>query len=514
MRCLLAVVSLALCLACSRDQAGKKAAREAHPDLRLVVVTDLKGYLEPCGCTSNPLGGIDRLAAQVQRLRDDEVPTVLLVAGDTFFDMEELPPARRDQARRNAETLARILGRLDVDAILPGSRDRAQRAEILDALRPATAAPWLAMGEDPEIVPVQAADFELAVVGAPPGFDPQGLKRVLAEAPKESDLTVVLTHGSRRDANRAGAVDEVDFVVQGGLDEDTPVPPHRAGRAWTLHAGRQGQGITVVDVYRRAAGAPFEDRSKWSREVRAEQLDRRIEDLSAKIAAWEQDDDVDPADLDAQRARIAELHRERAALDQPGADPQANHFFARWVELPKKAPRDEEVAALMRRHDQAVNEANRIAFANLEPPPLGPDDVAYVGSAACSACHQEAYAWWRNHAHGVAYLTLQQRNKEYNLDCVGCHVTGYEQPGGSTVTHNLDGALVNVGCESCHGPGAAHVKNPEGSSLVRDTPEAVCVPCHNEEHSDLFDYEAYRKTLVVPGHGLPPMERDPGSVGQ
>src|SRR3954467_5460688 len=39
------------------------------PDLRLVVLTDLKGYLEPCGCTSRPLGGLDRLAARLAELR-------------------------------------------------------------------------------------------------------------------------------------------------------------------------------------------------------------------------------------------------------------------------------------------------------------------------------------------------------------------------------------------------------------------------------------------------------------
>ncbi len=505
MRCFLAILALSmtLCLSCTRGQ--KKGP--VPPSLRLAVVTDLKGYLEPCGCTSAPLGGIDRLAAQIRTLREGPVPVVLLIAGDTFFDAAELEPVRVDQASRNAKTLAGILNGLEVTAALPGRRDRAQPAETLEALRKATEFPWLAMTSDAEVLRIEAGALRLNVVGVRPGSERDAVAAALENVQAQSDLTIALVDGSRRDANRIGAIDGVDFIVQGGLDEDEPVPPHPAGKAWVLHASRQGQGLTVVDVYRTKEGEPFVDRSEWSRAEAAVQLDRQISDLSAKITGWEKSGEVDAADLEAQRSRLAGLKSDRQALDAPTASADGNALFATWIPFSKRAPRDKQVGKLMREHDQVVNEANRVAFADLEPPPLGPDDIAYVGSAACAGCHTTASWWWRNHAHGVAYLTLQQRNKEYNLDCVGCHVTGYEQPGGSTVTHHLKGALVNVGCESCHGPGAAHAKDPEKIGILRDTPESMCLLCHTPEHSDLFDYDAYRKTLVVPGHGLPPMER-------
>ena len=506
MRCFLAILALSmtLCLSCTRGQPKKGPV---SPSLRLAVVTDLKGYLEPCGCTSDPLGGIDRLAAQIRTLREGPVPVVLLIAGDTFFDAAELEPVRVDQASRNAKTLAGILNGLEVTAALPGRRDRAQPAETLEALRKATEFPWLAMTSDAEVLRIEAGALRLNVVGVRPGSERDAVAAALENVQAQSDLTIALVDGSRRDANRIGAIDGVDFIVQGGLDEDEPVPPHPAGKAWVLHASRQGQGLTVVDVYRTKEGEPFVDRSEWSRAEAAVQLDRQISDLSAKITGWEKSGEVDAADLEAQRSRLAGLKSDRQALDAPTASADGNALFATWIPFSKRAPRDKQVGKLMREHDQVVNEANRVAFADLEPPPLGPDDIAYVGSAACAGCHTTASWWWRNHAHGVAYLTLQQRNKEYNLDCVGCHVTGYEQPGGSTVTHNLKGALVNVGCESCHGPGAAHAKDPEKIGILRDTPESMCLLCHTPEHSDLFDYDAYRKTLVVPGHGLPPMER-------
>jgi hypothetical protein len=504
MRHFLAVLALAttLCLSCSRSQPKKEPDA---PSLRLAVVTDLKGYLEPCGCTSDPLGGIDRLAAQIRTLREGSAPVVFLIAGDTFFDTAELDPVRVDQANRNAKTLARILGGLGVTAVLPGRRDRAQPPEVIEALRQASDFPWLAMSGEVESLPTEAGPLRLNVVGVRPDTERDVVAAALGAA-AQSDLTIALVDGSRRDANRIGAVDGVDFVLQGGLDQDEPVPPHQAGKAWVLHASRQGQGLTVVDVYRKNRTEPFVDRSEWSRAESAGRLDRQISELSAKIASWEKSGNVDGADLDSQRKRLAELRDERAALDAPAEQADGNAVFATWIRHDKKAPTDRQVADQMREHDKVVNEANRVAFADLKPRPLGPDDIAYVGSLVCFGCHVTAFSWWRNHAHGVAYLTLQQRNKEYNLDCVGCHVTGYNQPGGSTVTHNLNRALVNVGCESCHGPGAAHAKDPEVEILL-DPPASTCVVCHSPEHSDLFDYDAYRKTLVVPGHGLPPMVR-------
>lgn len=497
---MLAVLGLTLCLGCSKRT---RLPSSDTPDLRLAVITDLKGYLEPCGCTSDPLGGIDRMAAQIEALRKDGVPLLFLVAGDAFFDAAEIEPARVDQEQRNAKTLVEILNLLKVDALLAGERDRAQPKATLTELRARSKFPWLAMKGDAEVLPIEEAGLRIGVVGVRPKTERDAVMAAVGTASGRSDLLVVLIDGSRQDANQIGRIDGVDFLIHGGLDQDEPVPPRRAGDAWVLHASRQGQGLTVVDVFQAKSDAAFIDRSEWSRREQTARLQREIAELSAKIEAWEASEEFEPAELEPQRQRLADLKNRLRSLDAPTIERGDNAFAARFVQLHKTAPRDARVRKQMREHDKAVNEANRVAFANLKPPPLGPDDIAYVGSAACGGCHQQAYSWWRNHAHGVAYLTLQQRHKEYNLDCVSCHVTGYGEPGGSTVTHTLDGALRNVGCESCHGPGAAHVSDPEKAPMVRVTPESTCIECHNEEHSDLFEYEEYMKTLVVPGHGLP-----------
>ena len=87
-------------------------------------------------------------------------------------------------------------------------------------------------------------------------------------------------------------------------------------------------------------------------------------------------------------------------------------------------------------HDVRVNEHNRVALADVRPKPVPAGAAGYVGAARCGDCHESAFAWWKEHAHGHAYATLEKRNKQFSLSCVGCHVTGYNEPGGASVVQN------------------------------------------------------------------------------
>ncbi|MCA9580439.1 MAG: hypothetical protein KC416_01515, partial [Myxococcales bacterium] len=100
------------------------AVQRPRPTARIVAVTDLQGTLEPCGCTSRPLGGIDKLAAQVERLRQDGVPTAFVAAGNLLFDGVDHGAGHSGKAGDGlptqelwkAETLASILGTIGLDA--------------------------------------------------------------------------------------------------------------------------------------------------------------------------------------------------------------------------------------------------------------------------------------------------------------------------------------------------------------------------------------------------------------
>lgn len=457
-------VVLAACGAarCDGGQAAKPpvaaAVAKPRPDLRLLLLTDPRGYLAPCGCSQRPLGGLDKLATAVADARKDGVPTLLLAAGDLTVG-SELRPEDAEGARRQeelrAETFVDVWRQIGVSAVTPGPLDlalpAARRAELIER----GAFPWLVEGGAAPLAPAQIFDaggIKVGVLGlvAAEGSDLPALARTASEQLRAQGARVVvaLVSGDRRLA-RVIAGKGPDVVVMGGLDLEQPVPPSIAGEALIVHAGYQGQSVLELELS--LAPGEWEDASGWSAQERARERDHQIAELRARIAEWEQASNVAKSDLDVQRERLAKLKAERAEPAKPTYS--GRWFDAELVQLAPEVRADPRVSAVLDAHDRKVNEANRELLKDREPVPAAEGQPHYAGSDSCRSCHQQAYDWWKDTKHGRAYATLERVHKEFNLSCVGCHVTGYNRPGGSTVTH-VDG-LKDVGCENCHGP-AAH----------------------------------------------------------
>lgn len=482
------------CEPAPREPAAHEEPTFPAPDVRLALLTDLMGQLEPCGCTSRPLGGLDLVAGALRAVRA-EAPTLAFAAGHLHFGEARISDDRAAQARFEAETAERALAAAPFDAAFPA----APRGEIEREHRAAPA--WLARLEEGTPRLFEAGGRRVLAIGVEEGGSDE-LARALEDAP-ERDVTLVLLVGSRRRAAEIAAVPGVDFVVLAGRDEEKITPPRARGGAHILTAGRQGQHLLVLDLYL-GEGEHFADHSPMTARERIDELERAASELERKLGAWEREGSFDPADVAAQRARLEEMREEAEGFELDTQVEGRRAFVARALEIDPHTPRVEEVAAMLREHDKRVNAHNREALSDAAPIPVPEGEPRYLGSESCASCHAGAHSWWRKTPHGRAYRTLVERHKEYSLSCVGCHVTGYGEPGGATVTWNLDGALVDVGCEQCHGPGSAHVEAPpelKAETILRDTPVSICVGCHNEEHSDRFEFEAYRSRLIAPGHG-------------
>ena len=145
-------------------------------------------------------------------------------------------------------------------------------------------------------------------------------------------------------------------------------------------------------------------------------------------------------------------------------------------------PQQKEQQKLYQEYQQMVKAAGLL---EKHPKFALADELKYVGSEACNAvCHKEVYEKWRGFGHARAYATLEEVGSQYDPECVVCHVVGLNDESGF-VSEEGPAGLRNVGCESCHGPGSEHVKNPYGAQTPGDS-WRTCVTCHTVEHSAGF----------------------------
>ncbi len=496
------------------------------PTVRLYLLTDLAGALEPCGCTKDQLGGLDHLGAWVKREHAGAPRALVAAAGPLFFLDDVLDKERGDQDRIKAETIARVLHELDFAAFAPGTNDWVVGQDGLTKL--ATASGGTAIGGARELPPPFARQVVRDVGGVKVGFvgfgqsspDPgsvnveDAVERGAREAKEQgANVLIALAAVGRGEAKRiADAVPDLTAVVVGsaksrGEGNTTAPEPERIGDVLVVEAANHLQSVAVLDLYVRepVQGGhviKFADATGLELTRRREDLTKRIDDLRAKIAVWQRDPSIPAGDLEQRKKELAGLEKELASLGRAPAPARGSFFRYALEDVGSSLGKDPSIDAEMASYYRSVDEHNRVLFAGRTPRPHERDEAFYVGMDECTTCHAPAEAVWEGTAHAHAYATLSSQFKEFNLECVGCHVTGYERPGGSTVTH-VD-KLRNVQCEVCHGPGSKHLLSPldPGTIVAKPQPD-VCLGCHRPPHVEHFDVSAAMRRILGPGHGSP-----------
>jgi 2',3'-cyclic-nucleotide 2'-phosphodiesterase (5'-nucleotidase family) len=521
----IAAASVMACQGCHTASGGPGPVSPAvpgAPTVRLYLVSDLAGALEPCGCTKDQLGGLDHAAAWMTSERARAPFGALVLAGPTFFMNAALTPDHKDQDLLKAETLGSGLKAMGCAALAPGQNDWAGGAPELAKLRLDSGAAVLTAdlpGGDTagssRLVVLNGVPLGFVGVGAPPeGGGPSAQPvpvevvkaGVAALAKQGAKVFVALASVGRGEAKRiADNVPELLAIVVGSsssageANSESP-PVERIGNVIIAQTANHLQSMAALDLFVRDGSYSFADATGLDAAQKRAELTRRVDELHVKIANWERDKNIDAKDLDARRADLAKLEAERAALDESPA-PATGSFFRYTVrEIRDSLGRDPSVEKAILGYYKVVNDHNRTAFAGRLPAPAAPNQPSYVGAEVCAKCHKDAKAFWDTTKHSHAYATLASQNKEFNLDCVSCHVTGYDQPGGSSVTHVE--ALMNVQCEVCHGPGSAHSAKPKVEIVHKKPKEDSCLACHHPPHVEQFDAKAKMAEILGPGHGL------------
>ena len=520
-------LGVAACDGCRPSKAPPLGDTE-KPTVRLYLVSNVAGALEPCGCVRDQLGGLDHVATLMTQGKKAAPSSVLVEAGPLFFLDPVIKEERKPQELAKAQTIADILKGLDFVGQAPGRNDWALGESSLAELSTRSAGAELACNakgggalfhasmvrvvNGVKIGFIGVAQPDKSDIGAPLGaltFDaPANAVKtdVKALEAQGAQVLVVIAAVGRGEAKRiADVAPELTAVIvgstsQGGEENTDAPPPELVGNVLVAETSNHLQTVGTLDLFVRNGSYQFRDGTGIAEGQKRKALEARIDELHGRIADWEKDPKIAPTDLAARHADLRKLEADKKALDDTPPPKEGSFFQYRVVEVRESLGTDEAVKKQFLAYYKKVDETNRVTFAGRMPPPAPPGSAAYAGIAACVGCHPGPKAVWDKTPHAHAYKTLSDEFKEFNLDCVSCHVTGYEEPGGSSVTHTEQ--LQNVQCEVCHGPSSLHVADPHVKTPTPRPNGDKCTSCHHPPHVHSFDAAAKLPEILGPGHGM------------
>jgi hypothetical protein len=169
------------------------------------------------------------------------------------------------------------------------------------------------------------------------------------------------------------------------------------------------------------------------------------------------------------------------------------HDAPRVIPLDESWPPDPSMDALVSIHRQRIVMEGLLddLFERTAPP----DGLSYVGTASCMGCHAAASAAHADSKHAHAIEALVPDERYLDPDCLACHTTAFGQKSGYAGRLKTPD-MARVTCESCHGPGSAHVDSPFLKPMIK---QVHCTTCHDSENSPAFDRALYWPKIQ---HGL------------
>ncbi|MCA9700093.1 MAG: hypothetical protein KC431_21385, partial [Myxococcales bacterium] len=468
-----------------QDSGSTDAQRQERYEIDIFAFGRQLGTVAPCGCTTDPLGGLQFAFGYIEE-RSSAGQRLVLEPGSFLFPDPKGPEGPVDeaawaQAGERARLLQTRFAALDGLVSGLGPTDYADPSKGAAALSEFALPRVLAnLGEtDPEkspfgveshrVVPLgRGLEAAVTVVLDPaladearnswaPTFPlispPLPALQALSPELAKSDLQVVVVHGPRDLAESvAREVEGIDVVVMAGVLDNPDLgrlgsAPVQIGQTWLLEPGDRAQTISHLTLSLAPTVAEGTLPESWTLLPSPQQLQAELDRLEDKLAKFADDPSADAGFIARLQADRDELKKQ---LADPSIDPTlAGAVITAQTKVTCRLPHDAAAKTALHDYDGWVAEQNRKRFAGVEPPAPAKGQAGYVGIEACNECHEEAVAMWKTTVHAGAYETLVEGNKQFDLSCVNCHVTGFREPGGSEVVENQN--LQDVQCEQCHG---------------------------------------------------------------
>jgi hypothetical protein len=478
------------------------------PDFVVVMSAQQEGYVLPCGCSYPQVGGLERRYNFIQLLKTEKGWPVVPV------DLGDVPQKRGPANLPNVQGLIKYrysmmalkeMGYLAVgigqnEAAGGWSLEKIEGEWALNNDRPAVLVGNLKDAENkfPALKPIETQTVPQAnikvgvtnIVGPTIAksipdpnvqFNPSApsIREQLQKMQKENvDLPILLYHGyatGKEEALRcAKAFPDFPIILALTEEDEPPAGPtsvdHDSGiRNYVFQLGPKGKYIGVLGVYRK--GANFTFRYQLVKMTTDYETPKEKEDAHPIVKLME------------------DYTRELKSKDYLKEYHQGNHPLQMMTPVP-----------------------------DLRNPGNGVPQPQYIGTEVCKKCHEHAYDVWKASRHSHAYQTLVNAKhpslRQYDGECIVCHTVGFGYKTGFS-SETATPKLINVGCESCHGPGSLHAKNPEnevwrermnlpwlaarknGNVQTKNAAiEKFCVTCHDIDNDVTWVHEKNRNPFL------------------
>lgn len=432
--------------------AGCMKAHSPRPlaGLTLYWTCDAHGRLEPCGCFSGQHGGLTRISTLLQS--GDLEPGLLADAGSALA-------GSADYQLIQYRYLQQAFAEMGYAALNMGESEAQLSAAQLRQLRDAAPARSVMISANlidsstgqPIFAPyriVQWRGYRVAFIGAV-GDVPEetlgagvsvepaksALGKLLPELKKQADVIVLLAYADEA-AMRALADEFYEIdVILGGKVKEPSQSLTRQNRSVVLWTTNETKALGMLAT-------------EIGGSKRLAARDFNIYFIQETIAQ------------DPKLTQLAQNYREEIRSAKLAVDDPAR-------------ARDDEVPGVK-------------------------SAAVYLGSESCAQCHAAAYETWQSTGHARAFKSLVARGSDADPNCIGCHTIGFGEPSGYRRNYGAE-KLVNVGCETCHGPGSEHVSDVRQAQAAhvsrlyqyRPLAAADCAACHHGEFSRPFKWDEF-----------------------
>jgi hypothetical protein len=450
----------------------KLMAELNNPAALLIVTGQQDGYLEPCGCSAEQIGGLIRRFDFIERLQKKNWPVSLVELGGLIKG----PNARGgfEQAKIKFDYAVKALKLLKYDALALAADDLkvgvAEAMGLFDnnlgektKIVVANAHPEAVFEKlfRPSIV-VQAGPMKLGITSV---IDPAALESlsdaekdvtlkvkkapdevlpgILTELEAASDYQVLMVQGPPTLARRLGDAFPAFDVVVATSETADPLSHEpellNGGKTLLISIGRKGKYVGVVGFHPREA-VPVQ--------FHLVTLNRRFDGAGAPMKALIEDE-----------------------------------------------------------YRQTLKTAGVVENFERRPFVGGAPGATFVGAEKCKDCHPNTFDKWKNKTkHSKAFDALlgdPKPNSAFDAECVTCHTTGFEFISGWKSPKETPHLAGNQ-CENCHGPSSRHAADPDNPEFRKfihlDGQQLnntrLCYNCHDEDNSRDFELTKFYGEIV------------------